>query len=165
MKQQTSQFQYKEYQHLEELSESQRQLVTGAMEAARKAYAPYSSYHVGAALRLKDDTVVTGNNQENAAYPSGLCAERVALFYAGARFPEQAVTSMAVVALQNGSPQDEPVSPCGGCRQVLLEKESLGKEPIEVILYGSGRIWVISRARDLLPLPFQMDIPSGSELT
>jgi len=157
MKRQTSQFQYIEYHRLEELSESQRELVLGAMDAARKAYAPYSSYQVGAALRLQDDTVVTGNNQENAAYPSGLCAERVALFYAGARFPGQAVTSMAVVALMNGSPQSAPVSPCGGCRQVMLEKESLDKQAIEVILYGSGKIWVINSAQDLLPLPFQID--------
>jgi cytidine deaminase len=159
MKQHAFQFQYKEYQRLEELSEPQRELVSGAIEAARKAYAPYSSYMVGAALRLQDGTIITGNNQENAAYPSGLCAERVALFYAGARFPEQAVTSMAVVALKDGSLQSAPVSPCGGCRQVMLEKESQGKNAIEVILYGSGRIWVINSAKDLLPFPFGIDLP------
>jgi cytidine deaminase len=158
MKQQSFQFQFEEYQRLEELSESQSQLVALAIEAARMAYAPYSSYLVGAALRLQDDTVITGNNQENAAYPSGLCAERVALFYAGARYPEQAVTSMAVVAFKDGSLQSAPVSPCGGCRQVMLEKESQGNKAIEVILYGSERIWVINSAKDLLPFPFSIDL-------
>jgi cytidine deaminase len=83
-----------------------------------------------------------------------MCAERVALFYAGAKFPGLAVTSLAIVAFAEGSLQEEPVSPCGGCRQVMLEKEMQGKTPMEIILYGSDRIQVISRVTDLLPLPF-----------
>jgi cytidine deaminase len=154
MPQQTFQFRYQEYRHLEELTEAGRELVTHAIESAKRAYAPYSSYQVGAALRLEDGHIVTGNNQENAANPSGMCAERVALFYAGARFPELAVTSLAIVAFAEGSLQEEPVSPCGGCRQVMLEKEMQGKTPMEIILYGSARIQVIRRVTDLLPLPF-----------
>jgi cytidine deaminase len=154
MKGQKFQFQYKEYCHIEELTEKQALLVRQAIEAARKAYAPYSSYHVGAALLLEDGEIVTGNNQENAAYPSGMCAERVAIFYAGARFPGLAVTSIAIVALTGGTIQEEPVTPCGACRQVLWENELRGNTPLEVILYGSGKIYVISSARDLLPLPF-----------
>ena len=154
MKRQNLQFQYVEYSHIEELSEKQALLVRHATEAARKAYAPYSSCHVGAALLLEDGEIVTGSNQENAAYPSGMCAERVAIFYAGARFPDLAVTSIAIVALKDGTIQEEPVTPCGACRQVLWENELRGNMPMEVILYGSGKIYVTSSARDLLPLPF-----------
>jgi len=154
MKQGTFQFQYREYTRLEELSDEQARLVRSAIDAAGNAYAPYSGYHVGAALMLENGRIVTGNNQENAAYPSGLCAERVALFYAGSQFPGVAVTSLAIAAVREGSLQEQPVTPCGGCRQVLWEKESQGDLPLEVILYGTGRIQVISSARDLLPLPF-----------
>jgi cytidine deaminase len=154
MKQEYYQFQYGRYTRLEELSGQQVQLVRSAIEAAGKAYAPYSSYRVGAALLLENGEIITGNNQENAAYPSGMCAERVALFYAGSRFPEVAVTSLAIAALREGTIQEEPVTPCGGCRQVMWEKESQGKRPMEVILYGANHIHVISRAMDLLPLPF-----------
>lgn len=150
------QFQYTEYQHLEELPEAKRVLVKHAIDAARGAYAPYSNYQVGAALRLENGHIITGNNQENAAYPSGMCAERVALFYAGAQFPDQAVTSMAIVAFSEGTLQEEPVTPCGGCRQVMLEKELQGNSPMEIILYGSEKIQVISRVQDLLPLPFSI---------
>jgi len=154
MKHQQFQIQYKEYSRIEELSEKQALLVRHAIEAARKAYAPYSSYHVGAALLMEDVEIITGNNQENAAYPSGMCAERVAIFYAGARFPELAVSSVAIVALSDGNIQEDPVTPCGACRQVLWENELRGNTPMEVILYGSGKIYVINSARDLLPLPF-----------
>lgn len=164
MPQQTFQFQYEEYRHLDEMTEASRELVEHAIESAKRAYAPYSSYQVGAALRLEDGQIVTGNNQENSAYPSGMCAERVALFYAGARFPELPVTSLAVVAFAEGSLQEEPVSPCGGCRQVMLEKENQGNTPMEIILYGSARIQVISRVRDLLPLPFSIGGTSGNPI-
>ena len=145
-----------EYDQLDELQEDQVQLVQEAIEASRGAYAPYSDYHVGAAVRLANGEMVIGSNQENAAYPSGLCAERVAIFYAGARYPEVAVTSIAIAAMRNGTLQEEPVVPCGACRQVLFEKELQGRVPMEVILYGSKLIQVIKQTSDLLPLPFKL---------
>lgn len=154
MKQKALQIQIREYERLEELSEPQVDLVKKAIESAGNAYAPYSGYHVGAAVLLANGKIITGNNQENAAYPSGLCAERVAVFYAGSQYPDVPVTSIAIAAIQDGTVQEEPVSPCGGCRQVLCEKEFLGGTPIEIILYGTSRIQVIQQARDLLPLPF-----------
>jgi len=143
-----------EYDRLEDLPEEPAALVRKAIEAAGKAYAPYSEYYVGACLLLENGEIICGNNQENAASPSGLCAERVALFCAGARFPGIPVSRIAVAAIQNGQVQDQPVSPCGSCRQVLFEKERIAGKPMEVILYGSSRIQVLSSASDLLPLPF-----------
>lgn len=145
-----------EYDQLDELQEDQVHLVKGAIEASRGAYAPYSEYHVGAAVRLANGEMVIGSNQENAAYPSGLCAERVAIFYAGARYPDVAVTSIAIAAMRNGILQEEPVVPCGACRQVLFEKELQGRVPLEVILYGSKMIQIIKQTSDLLPLPFKL---------
>lgn len=146
-----------EYDRPDELSEEQQKLVQCAMEAAQTAYAPYSGYQVGAAVLLGNGETVAGSNQENAAYPSGLCAERVAIFYAGARYPEVPVRSIAIAAIREGTFQADPVAPCGGCRQVLYEKETLGKAPMEVILYGSRKIQVIKQVADLLPLPFQLE--------
>jgi cytidine deaminase len=143
-----------EYERLDELSEQQANLVRRAIDSAKLAYAPYSNFKVGAALLLANGEIVTGNNQENAAYPSGLCAERVAIFYAGANFPGVPVKMIAVTALKDGVLQEEPVSPCGGCRQVMLEKESQEKAPMEVILYGTNKIQILKQATDLLPLPF-----------
>ena len=157
MKQQAVQIMFTEYERLDELSEKQVILINKAIEAAKNAYAPYSAYHVGAAVLLGNGEIITGNNQENAAYPSGLCAERVAIFYAGSQYPGIAATSIAIVAMQDGSIQDEPVTPCGGCRQVLCEKESLGDTSLEMILYGKKKIQVIQRAADLLPLPFTLN--------
>ncbi len=148
------QIQYTECNHLDELSEVQVTLVNKAIEVAKSAYAPYSAYYVGAAVLLANGKIITGNNQENAAYPSGLCAERVAIFYASAQYPDVPVISIAIAAIQDGTVQEEPVAPCGGCRQVLCEKESLGNIPLEVILYGSKRIFVLKQASDLMPLPF-----------
>lgn len=144
-----------EYDQLDELSEEQVLLVNSAIKAARDAYAPYSEYFVGAALRLANGEIVIGSNQENAAFPSGLCAERVAIFYAGARYPDIPVLSIAIAAIRKGAVQEEPVAPCGACRQVLYEKESQGNAPMEVILYGSKKIQVINQVTDLLPLPFK----------
>jgi cytidine deaminase len=146
-----------EYDLLEELSEEQVRLVNSAIKAARDAYAPYSAFHVGAALRLANGEIVIGSNQENAAYPSGLCAERVAIFYAGARHPNVPVSSIAIVAIREDTLQEAPVAPCGACRQVLYEKESQGEAPMEVILYGSKKIQIINQVSDLLPLPFKLE--------
>lgn len=147
-----------EYDHIDELAKEQVQLVNSAIDAARDAYAPYSNYQVGAAIRLANGEIVIGSNQENAAYPSGLCAERVAIFYAGARYPDVPVLSLAIAAIRDGEIQQGPVAPCGSCRQVLYEKESQGDTPMEVILYGSKTIQVIKRITDLLPLPFKLEI-------
>ncbi|MDF1574608.1 MAG: cytidine deaminase [Bacteroidales bacterium] len=145
-----------EFDQLEELSEEQALLVNSAIRAAGDAYAPYSEFHVGAAVRLANGEIVIGSNQENAAYPSGLCAERVAIYYAGARHPGVAVRSIAIAAIREGIVQEEPVAPCGACRQVLYEKESQGEAPMELILYGSKKIQVLSKVTDLLPLPFKL---------
>lgn len=154
MRQQSIHIELTEYDRLDELSTVQVDLVNSAIEAAKKAYAPYSGYYVGAAALLSNGKTLTGNNQENAAYPSGLCAERVAIFYAGSVFPDLAVTSLAIAAIQDGVIQEDPVTPCGACRQVLCEKETAAGIPIEMILYGTGRIRIFRRAVDLLPLPF-----------
>ncbi len=146
-----------EYDRLDELSKEQVLLVNSAIKAARDAYAPYSEYHVGAALRLANGEIIIGSNQENAAYPSGLCAERVAIFYAGARHPDVAVQSIAIAAIREGILQEGPVAPCGACRQVLYEKESQGEAPMELILYGSKKIQVLNKVTDLLPLPFKLE--------
>jgi cytidine deaminase len=153
MKQRAYTIRIAEYDSLEDLP-ARSELVKKAMEAARNAYAPYSKYQVGAAVLLENGKIYTGNNQENAAYPSGMCAERVAIFYAGAQNPDVPVVCIAIAAFNDGKFQEEPVPPCGGCRQVLYEKESQGNIPMEVILYGSKRIQVLRSAIDLLPIPF-----------
>lgn len=154
MKQRAFTIKVAEYDRLEDMHPDQADLVHKAMEAAEGAYAPYSSYQVGAAVRMQNGEIITGNNQENAAYPSGLCAERVAIFYAGSRLPEVAAMSLAIAAKSEGLFQEEPVTPCGACRQVIFEKEQQGNLPMEVILYGSKKIQVLRSATDLLPLPF-----------
>lgn len=136
-----------------ELPAGERALVEAAREAALQAYAPYSEFRVGAAALLENGVTVTGNNQENAAYPSGMCAERVALFYAGAQYPDVPVKALAVAAWQNRA-FAERISPCGGCRQVLLEVEKRYGKPVHVLLAGKHDVVVIRRAADLLPFGF-----------
>ncbi|PID91817.1 MAG: cytidine deaminase [Bacteroidetes bacterium] len=154
MKQHSLKISFTEYEGPDTLDQTRRNLMEKAVEAAAKAYAPYSSYQVGAAALLENGEIICGNNQENAAYPSGLCAERVALFYAGSKHPDLAVLRLAIAALRDGELQSEPISPCGGCRQVMWEKESTHEHDMEVILCGAKRIRVVSRASALLPLPF-----------
>jgi len=143
-----------EYKQIEELPEDSRNLVEQAREASRRAYAPYSQFRVGAAILLENGEIVTGNNQENSAYPSGLCAERVAMFYAGSRFPQVPILKMAIAAFHKERYLTHPVYPCGDCRQVMLEYELRGRVPMQIILYGSEKIQVVKSAKDLLPLPF-----------
>lgn len=117
------------------------------------AHAPYSQFRVGAAVQLEDGTIVIGSNQENMAYPSGLCAERVALFGAAAAHPGKRVVSIAVVADPKG--QDATVSPCGSCRQVMMEYQRLQKQPLRVITGAlHGKVYVLDDVRSLLPLAF-----------
>jgi len=156
MKQRAYTIRIAEYDRLEDLP-ARSNLVVLAKEAAGKAYAPYSNYKVGAAVLLENGEIFTGNNQENAAYPSGLCAERVAIFYAGAQHPEVPVVSIAIAAFTEGAFQAEPVPPCGACRQVLYEKEAEGGKPMEIILFGQNKVQVLRSASDLLPIPFVFD--------
>jgi len=150
-------FTVKIYQSTEELPELSRKLLLVARESAGRAYAPYSGYRVGAAVLLSNGEVIAGNNQENAAYPSGLCAERTALFYASSRFPGVAVTAMAVTTLSNGVLPGEFAKPCGGCRQVMAEYEDLSGQPMEIILGGSTAIAVVSGIDTLLPFRFKKE--------
>lgn len=138
----------------EELSEDDKQLVERAIEATASSYSPYSHFAVGAALRLSDGTIVIGSNQENAAFPSGLCAERTAIFAAGATHPDKAVTALAIAARNEAGLTAEPVSPCGACRQVILEVEQRYNCAVRILLYGTNGIYIINSIRDLLPLCF-----------
>lgn len=137
----------------EELTKEESGLVNAAKEATYHAYAPYSDFCVGAAVLLENGVVVTGSNQENSAYPSGLCAERVALFQANHQYPQVSVIALAIAA-RNGDSFVEAISPCGACRQVLLETEQRYGKPMKVILYGSKEIWMVESAESLLPLCF-----------
>lgn len=138
----------------DELTPEQQQLITIAKEQTQYAYCPYSHYHVGAALQLADGAIIRGCNQENAAYPSGLCAERSALFAAGASHPHQPVLRLAIACYTNEHFTSMPGSPCGACRQVMIETEHRYKQDMEVILYGEKETYVFQSAKDLLPLIF-----------
>ena len=138
----------------DELNDEQREVVAVAKEQTQNSYFPYSGYHVGAAAKLANGVIMRGANQENAAYPSGLCAERTALFAAGAQYPEEAVTKLAIACYTDGHFTKEPGSPCGACRQVMLETEHRYDGKMEVLLYGEDEIFVFESAADLLPLIF-----------
>lgn len=130
-------------------------VVNKAFEAMEKAYAPYSKFKVGAALLLEDGQIIQGNNQENIAYPSGLCAERVALFHAGAQFPGIAVDLICIVAKGDLMPISQLLSPCGACRQVMLESENRQNKPIRIILVNQdNRTMCIDSVQNLLPFGF-----------
>jgi len=140
---------------MDELSTEDRQLVEQAIEATRRSYAPYSHFRVGAAVRLENGEIVIGCNQENAAYPSGLCAERTALFAAGAQYPDVPVRVLAVAARgTDGEMTEEPTGPCGSCRQVIIESETRAKHPIRILLYGRRCVYIIDGIRQLMPLTF-----------
>lgn len=143
----------------EELTEADRTLLQAAMDATKRSYAPYSKFSVGAAARLNNDVIVTGTNQENAAYPSGLCAERTTLFYANSQYSDQAVATLAVAARTERDFLDAPIPPCGACRQVILETEKRFNQPMRILLYGKEEVYEVKSIRDLLPLSFD-----GSEM-
>ena len=139
-----------------ELNEEDRNLVETAREATWKSYAPYSKFHVGAAALLENGIVVTGNNQENVAYPSGLCAERTALFYANSQYPEVAVKALAIAARHaDGTPHRGIITPCGACRQVMLETEKRFGTPMRILLCGEEEVYEIESVKHLLPLCFE----------
>ena len=139
----------------EECTEIEKNLIDAAKKATSNAYAPYSHFRVGAALLLENGKIVTGNNQENAAYPSGLCAERTAVFYANAQYPDQKIEALAVAAFYNGEFTNDLISPCGSCRQVLLEVESRYNSPVRILLYNNkNEVYVAESMSSLMPLSF-----------
>lgn len=150
-------FEYIELDQLQECPSEIQELFEFAKKAMENAYAPYSKFKVGAALRLDNGEIVIGNNQENAAYPSGLCAERVAIFAAKSRFPNAKILNLAIVT--NAKKIEKPISPCGSCRQVLLEYEHKQKAVFQIYIQGKdGAIVQINSAGDLLPFNFNSDM-------
>lgn len=139
---------------LDELTDADRELIDHAMKATDNAYAEYSHFYVGAALRLANGRIVIGANQENAAFPSGLCAERTAVFSAQANFPDQSIESLALVARNDNGLVDSPVTPCGACRQVLLGVEERYGMPMRILMYGKSGVYIVGSVKDLLPLSF-----------
>lgn len=146
------------YESEKELNSDDLFLLTTARESLFRAYAPYSRFRVAAAIRLASGKIVTGTNQENVAFPSGLCAERVAFFAAGHQFPEEKFESVAIIARSEDFNMDHAAAPCGACRQVMLEYRLKQTEPVRVILAGeSGSILIVKDVKDLLPLYFHED--------
>ena len=145
---------YKEYASLEELEHKDKELAQAAIDATAQAYAPYSKFNVGAAVLFEDGIIVKGSNQENAAYPSGLCAERTALFYASASRPDKPMTAIAIAASQNGELLETPVTPCGACRQVMAQYQLKSGLPMMVLLIGAHSILKFEKIDDLLPFIF-----------
>lgn len=144
-----------DYQSFDELNSQDRNLLDKAQQACKSAYAPYSKFRVGAAVLLQNGEIITGNNQENAAYPSGLCAERVAMYYASANFPAIPMCAIAVAVESDEVKFTKPLAPCGSCRQVMAEYEHLHQLKMRVILSEpSGRAQIINGVSDLLPFTF-----------
>ena len=139
----------------DELSAEENHLLELAIEATGRSYSPYSHFSVGAAVRLENGVELSGSNQENAAYPSGLCAERTALFYAGSQYPDVPVKMLAIAARgTDGELTEEPTGPCGACRQVILESQTRAGAPMKILLYGRKHVYVMEGIETLLPLCF-----------
>ncbi len=140
---------------MEELTDKERKLIALAIASTAHSYAPYSHFHVGAAVLLSNDEMLPGCNQENAAFPAGICAERSAIFAAGAKYPDQAVMAVAIAARdKNHQLTKMPVSPCGTCRQVMIETETRFNQSLRIYLYGTDKIYVIDGIQTLMPLSF-----------
>ena len=149
---------YKEYENISELQETDQKLLIKAIEISDKAYAPYSNSHVGAAILLGNGKIITANNQENVAYPSGLCAERVAIYYASSQYPEEEILAIAITANAKNFSIKSPVAPCGACRQVLSEYETRQQNNIRLLLMSqTGKIQIIKSVKDILPLMFHAE--------
>ncbi len=149
---------YESYESVSELSADEQSLLVLANEASDRAYAPYSNFYVGAAVLLENGEIITGNNQENVAYPSGLCAERVAIFAASSRFPGVPIKTIAITAHSSNVTLNSPLTPCGGCRQVIAEYETLQKKPIRLLLLGQGGgVIVVNTIEVFLPLMFKAE--------
>lgn len=146
------------YEDLAELSQQEQELLKLASKTRKDAYAPYSKFKVGAAVLLENQEVVVGSNQENASFPSGLCAERVAVFQAGAIYPGVPIKTVAIVAAPHRSKLSKPAAPCGNCRQAIYEYEHKQEKPISILMMGSdGRVFKCRAIADLLPLAFGND--------
>lgn len=154
MKRKALSISYEEYTGREELPQQDRELLDIAKQAAQSAYAPYSRFKVGSALLLDNGEVVSASNQENAAYPSGLCAERVALFYAHAKYPNARVVALAVTAIVDGKQCETPTYPCGACRQVMAESEQRGSGNIRIVIGGEKVTQAVTGTSSLLPFVF-----------
>ncbi|MBQ6769270.1 MAG: cytidine deaminase [Prevotella sp.] len=140
---------------LEELTAEEQRMVQIAIEGTKRSYTPYSHFHVGASVLLNNGEEFIGCNQENAAFPAGLCAERTALFAAGAEYPDEPVKILAIAARgTDGQLTDEPVSPCGTCRQVIIETETRHRQPVVILLYGRRCVYRMEGIRQLMPLSF-----------
>jgi len=145
---------YTEYPGTGDLPETEKKLADEAVDAASSAYAPYSGFYVGAALMFEDGTIIRGANVENAAFPSGSCAEKTVISYAVSNFPGKRAVAIAIAALSDGVMTVEPVPPCGNCRQMLIEEEYRQGKPIRVILAGKTNTIVLNDSRSLMPLSF-----------
>mgnify|MGYP002576282207 FL=1 len=145
---------YSEFRSADEMAPEDRELVGAAIEAMSGAYAPYSHFHVGAAVRLSNGQIVKGSNQENAAFPSGLCAERTAMFAASSRYPDKDMLSIAIAGGVLGMLGTSPATPCGACRQVMAQYQAKSGKPMSVIMVADGLIWKFDRVDDILPLIF-----------
>ncbi|MEO9891860.1 cytidine deaminase [Aurantibacter sp.] len=148
-------FNYTMFNAFEELSSEQQKLMQSAISARENAYAPYSKFQVGAAVLLNNDEIVIGSNQENASYPAGVCAERVAMLYAGAKYPGIKINAIAITASSNNHKVDTPVTSCGICRQSMAEYEQKQKAPIEILMMGEiGQVIHCDSVLDLIPFAF-----------
>ena len=145
---------YVDYNSVEEMEPLDQELVAAAIEAQAGSYSPYSHFRVGAALRLEDGTIIKGANQENNAYPAGLCAERTAMFAAGANYPDKAFDTLAIVGSDEKGICENPATPCGECRQVMAEYQTKSRRPLKVILVGAKKIQKFGRVDDILPFIF-----------
>lgn len=155
MKKQTISFEISTFESIEFLSKNEKDLMLKAVAARKNAYAPYSSFQVGAAVLMESGEVVIGSNQENASYPSGLCAERVAVFQAGALYPNESILAIAISATSKNYEVNTPAAPCGNCRQSISEYELRQKKPISILMMGEkGNVLKCNAVADLLPLAF-----------
>lgn len=155
MKKITITTQFSSYESVQELPADVQELMAKAVGIRKKAYAPYSKFRVGAAILLDNGQIVLGSNQENAAYPSGLCAERTAIFYTGANYPDAKILKMAISAASDTNPTLSPIPPCGACRQSIAEYEFKQDQPIEMYFMGeSGDIFKSDSLKNLLPITF-----------
>ncbi len=145
---------YTEFSSLDELDAKDRELVEAAKSAMHGAYAPYSHFHVGAAVRLSDGNIVKGANQENAAFPSGLCAERTAMFAASSAHPDKAFESIALCGGVMGRLGSHPATPCGACRQVMAQYQTKSGKAMSILMVSSDKIWKFEKVDDILPLIF-----------
>ena len=147
------------FNDLREVPEDVQNLMEQASNARNKAYAPYSKFNVGAALLLENGKVITGSNQENASYPSGLCAERTAIYYAGSQYPDVKILKLAITASSQNQPTNSPIPPCGACRQAISEYEINQETPIEIYFMGeTGKVVKSNSLANLLPLVFDRTV-------